>query len=41
MGRTIPEREEVRAWEAGLRALHQRIGDGSGVVSLDSGRWPI
>ena len=26
MGRTVPEREEVRAWEAGLRALHQRIG---------------
>ena len=26
MGRTIPEREEARAWEVGLRALHQRIG---------------
>ena len=26
MDRTVPEREEVRAWEAGLRALHQQIG---------------
>ena len=26
MGRTVPEREEIRAWEAGLRALHERIG---------------
>ena len=26
MGRTIPEREEARAWEVGLRTLHQRIG---------------
>ncbi len=26
MGRTVPEREEVRAWESGLRALHERIG---------------
>ena len=26
MGRTIPEREEARAWEVGLRAPHQRIG---------------
>ena len=26
MDRTVPEREEVQAWEAGLRALHERIG---------------
>ncbi len=26
MGRTVSEREEVRAWEAGLRSLHERIG---------------
>ncbi len=25
MGRTVLEREEVRAWEAGLRVLHERI----------------
>ena len=26
MGRTVPEREEVQAWEAGIRALRERIG---------------
>ena len=26
MGQTVLEREEAAAWEAGLRALHERIG---------------
>ena len=30
MGRAILEREEVRAWETGLRALRQRVAGGSG-----------